>query len=185
MIDWLSQIDHELFILLNGLYHPAFDKVMVFFSAKLVWAPLYIFLIYWLFRTFKKKGIIYLIAVLLAVGATDQLTSSLMKPGFERLRPCHDPSLSATIRIVDGCGGKFGFASGHAANTFMLAIFFVTLFKGSKCFLWMILWAAIVAYSRIYLGVHFPGDVLVGAMLGSLIGLSFAKAAQLVAARGD
>ncbi|MEQ9296907.1 MAG: phosphatase PAP2 family protein, partial [Cyclobacteriaceae bacterium] len=66
MIDWLSQIDHELFILLNGLYHPAFDKVMVFFSAKLVWAPLYIFLIYWLLRTFKKKGIIYLIAVLLA-----------------------------------------------------------------------------------------------------------------------
>ncbi|MEQ9299163.1 MAG: phosphatase PAP2 family protein, partial [Cyclobacteriaceae bacterium] len=122
---------------------------------------------------------------LLAVAATDQLTSSLMKPGFERLRPCHDPSLSETIRIVDGCGGKYGFASGHAANTFMLAIFFVTLFRGNKLFLWMILWAAVVAYSRIYLGVHFPGDVLVGAMLGSLIGLSFAKAARLVAARGD
>jgi undecaprenyl-diphosphatase len=185
MINWLSQIDQELFIILNGLYHPVLDKVMVFFSAKLVWAPLYIFLIYWLFRTFKKKGIIYLIAVLLAVAATDQLTSSLMKPGFERLRPCHDPSLSETIRIVDGCGGKFGFASGHAANTFMLALFFITLFRGNNNFLWMIFWASVVAYSRIYLGVHYPGDVIVGALLGSLIGLSFAKAAQHIAARGD
>ncbi|MEQ8714292.1 MAG: phosphatase PAP2 family protein [Cyclobacteriaceae bacterium] len=183
MIEWLSQIDHELFVLLNSLHHPILDRVMVFFSAKLVWAPLYLFLIYWLFRTFKKKGIIYLVAALLAVAATDQLTSSLMKPGFERLRPCHDPSLTDSIRIVDGCGGKYGFASGHAANTFMLAIFFVTLFRGNRHFFWLVLWAGIVAYSRIYLGVHFPGDVLVGAMLGSLIGLGFAKTAALIGAK--
>jgi undecaprenyl-diphosphatase len=183
MIDWLLQIDHQLFTLLNGWYHPALDGVMVFFSAKLVWIPLYLLLAYWLFRTFKKRGVIYLLAVILAVAATDQLTSSLMKPGFERLRPCHDPSLSDTIRIVDGCGGKYGFASGHAANTFMLALFFVTLYRENRYFRWLLLWAAIVAYSRVYLGVHFPGDIMVGALLGSLIGYGFAKGAQLVNAK--
>lgn len=183
MIEGLIAIDQELFIWLNGWHHPALDQLMIFFSAKLVWIPLYLWLAYYLFRTFKRLGIIYLLTVLLAVAVSDQLTSSLMKPGFERLRPCHDPTLADAIRIVDGCGGRYGFASGHAANSFMLAVFFASVFRLRPHFKWLLAWAAIVAYSRVYLGVHFPGDILVGGLLGSLIGYGFARAASYVAAR--
>ena len=183
MFEELITIDRELFLWLNGWHHPALDQLMIFFSAKLVWIPLYLFLAYYLFKVFKRTGAIYLLAVLLALAVTDQLTSSVMKPGFERLRPCHDPSLSDAIRVVDGCGGRFGFASGHAANSFMLAVFFVTIFHGRRYFQWMILWAALVAYSRVYLGVHFPGDILVGGLLGSLFGYGFARVAGYLVAR--
>ncbi|MEM8893426.1 MAG: phosphatase PAP2 family protein [Bacteroidota bacterium] len=186
MIDWLNQLDHGLFIILNSLNHPVVDPIMVFFSAKLVWIPLYAFLIYFLFKTFGKQGFIYLTALLLAVGASDQLTSSVMKPGFERLRPCHDPTLSEEITIVDRCGGKYGFASGHAANSFMLATFFTVLFGSLKKFRWLFLWSGIVAYSRVYLGVHFPGDIIVGALLGSMMGyLFYLGANRIVVARAN
>jgi undecaprenyl-diphosphatase len=95
-----------------------------------------------------------------------------MKPFFERLRPCHDPSISHLVHVVDGCGGQYGFASSHASNSFALAtmlyFFFRTKFKYASI---LFIWAGLVAYSRVYVGVHFPGDIIVGALIGYLTGL--------------
>ena len=109
----------------------------------------------------------------------DQITN-LFKDGFARLRPCHDPDIAPLMRLVkDRCGGLYGFFSGHSSNSFALAIFFITFFKSIYPVMrWLVLWAAIVAYSRVYVGVHYPIDILCGALFGSVIGLVFARASR-------
>ena len=103
---------------------------------------------------------------------TDQFTSGLMKPFFERLRPSHEPALEGMVHMVSGySGGKYGFASSHAANTFGIAMFLSCLLKVEKPWInWLFLWAALVSYTRIYLGVHYPGDIIVGALIGVAFG---------------
>ncbi len=169
MIETVSSLDRDLFLWLNSHGHPHLDGLMLFLSAKLVWIPLYIGLIYLLYRAYGISFWKPLLGVLVAVLLADQLTSSFMKPFFERLRPCHDPALDGLVINVGKCGGLYGFASSHAANTFALAIFYCTLFRARGYYL-LILWAALVSYSRIHLGVHYPGDVLVGGLLGGLSG---------------
>jgi undecaprenyl-diphosphatase len=111
-----------------------------------------------------------LVCIALTILLADQITSTFMKPFFSRLRPTHDPELENLVHIVNGYrGGKFGFASSHAANTFGLAMFVFLLFRNrSKHVAWIFLWAAVVAYSRIYLGVHYPGDIIVGGFVGMI-----------------
>ena len=158
-------------MLLFNSWHAAWlDPLMVAISLKWIWVPLYLFLIWLLYRNFGWQGLWFVLALLIAIGINDQLTSGFMKPFFERLRPCHDPSLASLIHIVDGCGGKYGFVSGHASNSFVIATFFVNLWPNNPAIKWMLLWAAVIAYSRVYLGVHFPGDIIVGGMIGAIIG---------------
>jgi undecaprenyl-diphosphatase len=92
-----------------------------------------------------------------------------MKPFFQRLRPCHDPVIQHIVHVVGDCGGQFGFASSHAANCFALAMAFYLLFSTKKLSFFLFLWAIIVSYSRIYVGVHFPSDLIVGALVGVMI----------------
>lgn len=165
MIEQLKDWDQQLFLWLNGLGHPALDDVMLFLSAKLVWIPLYALLIFLLYRQYGLQFWKPLLAVILVITIADQATSSFMKPFFERHRPCHDSSLDGLMINVGKCGGKYGFASSHAANSFGLASIFFFLGE-SKKYAWLFVWAALVSYSRIYLGVHFPGDVVVGAFVG-------------------
>jgi undecaprenyl-diphosphatase len=177
MIEQLKAWDHELFLWLNSMGHPELDGIMLFLSAKLVWIPLYLGLIFMLYRHYGHQFWKPLLAVILAVALADQITSSFMKPFFERLRPCKDPQFEGLMTLVGKCGGKFGFASSHAANTFTLSVFFLGLTR-IKWYYLLVVWSALVAYSRVHLGVHFPADILVGASIGATLGWTFAWACK-------
>jgi len=173
MIDWLIEIDKQLFLFLNGLHTTWLDPVMFFISGRKEWIPLYAFLVYLLVRNYRWQSLYYIAGIALAVLLADQFTSGFMKPFFERLRPSHDPEIGPLTHIVnDYRGGSFGFASSHAANTFAVATWFFLVFRTKyKTITWMFLWSSVVSYSRIYLGVHYPSDILVGAVVGTVMAL--------------
>lgn len=169
--------DQELFLWLNGLHTPWLDTVMYWITYKYTWIPLYILLIALTVRAegWKKGGLI-VIAVVLAIAAADKITSGFMKPYFLRLRPCHDPSIQVVMHHVTDCGGMYGFASSHASTSFALAIAWFSLLRREiPRMALLFLWAAIYAYSRVYVGVHYPLDILVGALVGLLVGYSFVQ----------
>jgi undecaprenyl-diphosphatase len=171
MLETLKQLDRDLFIHLNEMHSPIWDTIMIFMSDKYVWIPFYLGLIGYLAWRYRRQSIAMVLLVIASIGAADFIASGLMKPYFMRLRPCHDPALAEVINVVQNCGGKFGFISSHAANTFALAVFF-SLVLSERYLLFKVLllsWAVIVTYSRIYLGVHYPSDVLLGALLGSVL----------------
>lgn len=166
----ITDIDKALFVFLNSLNTPFLDEVMSVISMKAVWIPLYMFIIWMLYRQQGKRIWIIILFAILLVAITDQV-SVLMKSTVCRLRPCHEPSLAGIVHIVKGrCGGMYGFVSSHAANSFGIAAFTAPVLK-KRWYTWMIfVWAAVVSYSRIYLGVHYPGDVAGGMVLGLLSG---------------
>lgn len=139
---------------------------MIILSNKFVWIPLYIFLTIWLWYFNNKSIIKNIILCITAVLISDFITSSIMKPFFERLRPCNDPYISEFINIVSGCGKKFSFASSHASTTFSLATIIYLL--SDKKIKYLFLWSLLIGYSRVYLGVHFFMDIFIGFLVGFL-----------------
>lgn len=169
MIEILEQWDHDLFLWLNGLHSEALDFIMWHVSGKLQWIPLYLFLLVVLFKKYGKSVWVIVLAAALAVALADQFSVKLFKEVFERWRPCHNSDLKDLVHTVNNkCGGRFGFVSSHAANSFATATL-LGLFINRNALISLLFWASIVSYSRIYLGVHYPLDILGGAILGGLI----------------
>lgn len=169
MIEQLIAFDKELFLFFNGFHNELWDTIMWYVSKTTPWIPLYIGIIAWLFfKNNYKQASVALLMVVPLMFATDSGSVHLFKEVFERLRPCHDPDLTDLIHNVRRCGGKFGFISSHASNTFGVAVFFLMLFKNRNWTIGLLLWASLVSYSRIYLGVHFPADIIGGAIWGTI-----------------
>lgn len=162
-------LDKEFFLFLNGLHAQWLDPIMFWISGKKEWIPFYVLIIAFLIREYKWKTILILAGIGLTITIADQITSGFMKPFFARPRPSHESTLQGLVHVINNYrGGAHGFASSHAANTFGLAMFIWILLKDK--FRWIVvifLWAAVVSYSRIYLGVHYPGDIVVGGLIGA------------------
>ncbi len=167
MLETLKSWDEELFLFLNAQNVDWLDPIMYVLTDKYIWIPLYAFLVFLTVKTFNKDSIWILLGIGLTIMISDQTTSGFMKPFFERLRPCHDPRWEGIVHNYQNCGGMYGFASSHASNSFAVAGYFALFFyRKYNAFAWLFLWAAIVSYTRIYLGVHYPLDVFVGALVG-------------------
>jgi undecaprenyl-diphosphatase len=171
LIEYIKQLDTQLFLFLNGLNHPFFDPVMSWISDKIIWIPFYGLLLYLII---KKHGVGSLKIIIPSAGVlilfSDMISFHLFKEMFQRYRPCHNLEIKHLVHLVDACGGMHGFISSHAANTFALAIFTGKILANKKALSLMVLWATVVSYSRIYLGVHYPLDIIGGALLGASIG---------------
>lgn len=171
----LLELDRRIFIELNSSFrNPFVDQLMMFLSTTYAWIPLHLFLLYLLVRNYRKQTWLILLAIGLTILLADQITSSIMKPFFERLRPSHEPSLAEQVFLVNKYrGGRFGFASSHAANTFGIATLMWLVLRMYRPWISLLFaWALLVGYTRIYLGVHYPGDILVGFLIGWICALA-------------
>lgn len=168
MIEILKQWDEELFLWLNSFHADWLDPIIFQATETITWIPLYAFLIYKIYKIDPKNSWWVLGGVAITILLSDQVTSGIMKPFFERLRPCHDDRWEGVIHNYGRCGGLYGFVSSHAANTFGLAVFLNRKLKGKiKGLRWLYLYAAFVSYTRVYLGVHYPFDIILGAAVGT------------------
>ncbi|HPF91536.1 MAG: phosphatase PAP2 family protein [Flavobacteriales bacterium] len=178
MLEHLEALDRSAFLAINGWHAAWTDDLMLLISGKSTWIPLYVFLLFLLQRRLGWRGLAWAVPVIgLMILCSDQGSVQLFKESVHRLRPCHEPTLSGLVHLVpEGCGGQYGFVSSHAANHSAIAFFMIGILGGRPR--WsipaLVLWAALVGYSRIYLGVHYPGDVLVGSLFGATVGIIFA-----------
>lgn len=173
MLTLLQQWDAALFRCVNAsMANPLFDAMLPFFREKWFWAPLYLFVGAFSWLNFGKKGWLIVLGLVAAVGLADFSSSTLVKKNVQRLRPCNDPVLAESVVLRAPCGSGYSFTSSHAANHFAAAVFIIGVFGGLARWIRpaVLGWAGAIAFSQVYVGVHYPGDVVCGALLGALLG---------------
>ncbi len=174
MIEWLEDIDRQLFIWLNAFHKPWLDQLMYYMSEELFWLPVYLLFLWMILKAYDWKVMLWsLLGIALVITLCDRISVELFKNVFLRYRPSRNLEIGPLVHIVnDYRGGLYGFVSSHAANYFGIATFLFLLLKNHfpKGVRWLWPWAALIAYTRIYLGVHYPADIAVGAALGVFIG---------------
>lgn len=178
----IQHLDEQLFILINTrMANAVFDTVLPPIRDKLFWIPLYIVIAGILVYRFKLKGLWMVLLIVANFAASDQISSAVIKPAVGRLRPCNEPSFQSEVILrIDACGGGKSFTSSHATNTFAFAVMLILLFR--KRLSWItpvaLLWAGSISFAQVYVGVHYPFDILAGALLGTLISIILFNIAQ-------
>ncbi len=175
MIAELQQFDTELFLKINkGMSNDFFDLIMPLLRNRFFWAPLYIFIIAFCIKQYKKQGYYLILALLITFATGDIIASRLIKSNVQRIRPCNEINLASTIIRRVPCGTGFSFPSAHATNHFSIAAFLIGIFfrRWKPILPLALVWASLIAFAQIYVGVHYPIDTFVGAILGSCIGLT-------------
>lgn len=173
MLESLQHLDAVLFQFINSsLSNPIFDALLPWCREKWFWMPLYVFVAAFTVLNFGQKGWIIILGLALSAGLADFTSSTLIKKNVQRIRPCNDLEMADQLHLRVPCGSGYSFTSSHAANHFAAAVFFIYIFGGLAR--WMrplaLSWAGLIAFSQVYVGVHYPGDVFFGALLGMAIG---------------
>ncbi len=174
MIETLKAIDLQLFYAINGIYTNSFlDVILPPIRNKYFWAPIYIFIIVFVIREYKVNGIYLILFLLVCFGLSDFLSASIIKPIVQRIRPCNDVNLIGSIRNLVDCGPGYSFVSTHASNHFAVATFLISCFysKWKGIIFLGVFWAASISYAQVYVGVHYPFDVICGALIGFFCGI--------------
>jgi undecaprenyl-diphosphatase len=175
LIQQLNHLDQHLFLLLNGWHNTYFDYVMMVFTSEVFWVPLYVITAVVIGRTYGKNAVLIFVAAGVLILCTDQF-AGIFKHSIQRLRPSHDPQLSVLTHIFNNYkGGLYSFYSAHSSNAFGYATFTILIFRNRIYTFFIIPWALLVAYTRIYLGLHYPGDIFCGAIAGIAIAIGVYK----------
>ncbi len=179
MPDFLLNLDRHLFYFINhDLTNPFFDFVMPYLRNPRFWIPLYLFTIIFCCWKYKKQGIIIVVFIALSAGFADFTSAHIVKTAVKRLRPCNDPVVSKTDITRVACGTGYSFPSTHATDHFAMAFFVILIFwkKWRWIWLWGILWAGLISFAQVYVGVHYPIDIFCGAVYGAFVGWMFSAA---------
>jgi membrane-associated phospholipid phosphatase len=171
---WLDQLDKNIFTAIQEQLGVAWlDSAMLLLRNATTWIPLYLFVLLWIFKNASPHAVSFIVLTIITFAFCDFVSASVLKPLVGRLRPCYDTDVASTVRGLIGCGGRFSFPSSHAANHFGLATFWFLAIRHitGKRWFWLWLWAASVCFAQVYVGKHFPLDVLGGALLGVVVGL--------------
>jgi len=173
VVQWLTNVDHTLFYYINNKFsYIQLNQLMLLLREAYTWIPIYLFFLLFFVSNCKKYLLPIVVLTLLTFALSDFTSATILKPLIGRLRPCHDTTLSFQVNNIAGCGGIFSMPSSHAANHFGLSTFWFLIIRHllNKRWYWLWLWAFIIGYAQVFVGVHFPADIAVGAVLGIGIG---------------
>lgn len=176
--EWIETFDTALFSFIHAdAAVPALDGFMKMLRNAVTWIPLYAFMVYWIIRFGKKYAWQFILLTIVTFSITDFTTAQLLKPWLGRTRPCYEPELQDIIRGLVGCGGQYSLPSNHASNHFGLAAFWfwsINIIRGEKWH-WLWFWALAIGYAQVYVGKHYPLDIIIGGIYGYIIGTLCAK----------